>query len=66
MDPSLATIDEVIGRVGVYPAEDEAVVDALKALITGSNNGKVLSISSGALAAVTVESLISNGDEVEY
>ncbi len=66
MDPSLTLIDQTIGRVGVYPAEDEAVVDALKALITATNNGKVLAISEGALAAVTVESLITDGDEVSY
>lgn len=35
-------------------------------LVVASNNGKVLAIVNGALAAVTVSSLIPDGDEVSY
>lgn len=39
---------------------------ALGALIGAGNNGKVLAVQSGALAAVDVATLIADGDEVSY
>lgn len=49
-----------------FTAAQKSVVDALAALQTADNNGKVLSVQSGAFAAVNVTSLLPDGDEVSY
>lgn len=44
----------------------KTVLDALSALLTAANNGKVLGIVNGALAAIDPGSAIPDGDEVSY
>lgn len=49
-----------------YTDAAKNVVDALADLLTAANNGKVLGIVNGALAAAELGSLIPDGDEVSY
>ena len=44
----------------------KTVLDALSALVVAANNGKVLGIVNGALAAVDPSSVLPDGDEVNY
>ena len=66
---SLGLVDAESGKglsANDFTAALKAVVDALAALIAAANNGKVVAIQSGALAAVEIGALIPNGDEVSY
>lgn len=47
-------------------ADALSCASALRALLTAANNGKVLGIVNGALAAAELGSLIPDGDEVSY
>lgn len=49
-----------------YTADAKAVVDALAGLLTAENNGKVLAIQNGALAAVELSTLLEQWQGGSY
>ena len=66
-------VDAALDDSSANPVQNRVVKAALdgkqedfSALITAGNNNKVLAVQNGALAAVSVETLLPDGDEVSY
>ena len=49
-----------------YTAAAKVLVDAFNALMTSGNNGKLLAISNGAPAVISVDDILADGDSTRY
>lgn len=62
-------VDKVAGKglsTNDFTTALKTVLDTLSSLLTASNNGKVLGIANGTLAAVDPGGALPDGDEVSY